>query len=149
MSDIKTALMSDIKASMKSGEKDKLSVLRLISAAAKQKEVDERVELDDAAMLVILDKMAKQRRESIEQFRKGGRDDLAVIEESELEIIQTYLPRPLDDAQIDQLIEAAIAKTGASEIRDMGKVMGTLKPELQGRADMGAVSAKIKARLTA
>ncbi len=134
---------------MKSGEKDKLSVLRLISAAAKQKEVDERVELDDTAMLVILDKMAKQRRESIEQFRKGARDDLADIEQSELEIIQTYLPQPLDDAEIDQLIEAAIEKTGASEIRDMGKVMGTLKPELQGRADMGAVSAKIKARLGA
>ena len=149
MSEIKAALMADIKASMKSGEKDKLAVLRLISAAAKQREVDERIELDDAAMLGILDKMAKQRRESIEQFNQGGRDDLASVEQAELEIIQAYLPQPLDDAEIESLIETAITDTGASEIRDMGKVMGMLKPKLQGRADMGAVSAKIKARLSA
>lgn len=134
---------------MKSGEKDKLAVLRLVSAAVKQKEVDERTDVDDAAMLTILDKMAKQRRESIEQFNKGGRDDLASVEQAELEIIQQYLPKPLDDAEIDSLIDTAIADTGASEIRDMGKVMGSLKSKLQGRADMGAVSAKIKARLGA
>ena len=149
MSEIKAALMADIKASMKSGEKDKLGVLRLISAAVKQREVDERVELNDDAMLGILDKMAKQRRESIEQFNKGGRDDLADVERAELDIIQAYLPKPLDDAEIQTLIDAAIADTGASEIRDMGKVMGALKAKLQGRADMGAVSAKIKARLSA
>ena len=149
MSEIKAALMADIKASMRSGEKDKLAVLRLISAAAKQREVDERIELDDAAMLGILDKMAKQRRESIEHFNKGGRDDLASVEQAELEIIQAYLPQPLSDAEIESLIETAITDTGASEIRDMGKVMGMLKPKLQGRADMGAVSAKIKARLSA
>lgn len=149
MSEIKAALMADIKACMKSGEKEKLAVLRLVSAAVKQKEVDERVEIDDAAMLTILDKMAKQRRESIEQFTNGGRDDLANVEQAELDIIQTYLPKPLDDAEIDQLISSAIDDTGASEIKDMGKVMGLLKPQLQGRADMGAVSAKIKTRLGA
>ena len=149
MSALKAALMADIKACMKSGEKDKLAVLRLVSAAVKQKEVDERVEVDDTAMLVILDKMAKQRRESIEHFTKGGRDDLAAVEQSELDIIQTYLPKPLDDAEIDSMIEEAIDESGASEIKHMGKVMGLLKSKLQGRADMGAVSAKIKTRLNA
>ena len=140
--------MADIKACMKSGEKEKLAVLRLVSAAIKQKEVDERVDVDDAAMLTILDKMAKQRRESIEQFTKGGREDLASVEQAELDIIQNYLPQPLDDAEIDALIDHAISDTGASEMKDMGKVMGSLKPKLQGRADMSAVSARIKARLT-
>lgn len=148
MSEIKAALMADIKACMKSGEKDRLAVLRLVSAAAKQREVDERIDLDDDAMIVILDKMAKQRRESIEQFQKGGREDLAAVEEKELEIIQTYLPQPLSDDEIQSMIETAIADTGASEIRDMGKVMGKLKPLMQGRADMSSVSAAIKAKLS-
>ncbi len=134
---------------MKSGEKDRLAVLRLVSAAVKQKEVDERIELDDSAMLVILDKMAKQRRESIGLFEKGGRDDLAVIEQKELEIIQTYLPQALSEDEVQALIDDAVTQTGASEIRDMGKVMGMLKPRLQGRADMSAVSALIKAKLGA
>ena len=147
MSEIKTALMADIKACMKSGDKDRLAVLRLVSAAVKQREVDDRVETDDPAMIAILDKMAKQRRESIEQFNKGGRDDLAAVEQKELKIIQAYLPQQLSDDEIQTLIDTAVAETGASEIRDMGKVMGKLKPQLQGRADMSAVSAKIKSKL--
>lgn len=149
MSGIKDALMADIKACMKSGEKDRLAVLRLISAAVKQKEVDERVAIDDSAMLTILDKMAKQRRESIEQFKQGGRDDLASVEQSELAIIQNYLPKQLTEAEVELLIDEAIRECGASEIKHMGKVMGSLKSKLQGRADMGAVSAIIKARLSA
>ena len=132
---------------MKSGDKDRLAVLRLVSAAVKQREVDDRVETDDPAMIAILDKMAKQRRESIEQFNKGGRDDLAAVEQKELKIIQAYLPQQLSDDEIQTLIDTAVAETGASEIRDMGKVMGKLKPQLQGRADMSAVSAKIKSKL--
>ncbi len=132
---------------MKSGDKDRLAVLRLVSAAVKQREVDDRIDVDDLEMITILDKMAKQRRESIEQFVKGGRDDLAEVEKKELEIIQTYLPQPLSEDEIQALIDQAVSDTGASEIRDMGKVMGVLKPQLQGRADMSAVSAKIKSKL--
>lgn len=141
--------MADIKTCMKSGDKDRLGVLRLVSAAVKQREVDERIEIDDPAMITIMDKMAKQRRESIEQFEKGGRDDLATIEKQELAIIQTYLPEALPEAEIKAMIDAAVTETGASEIRDMGKVMGLLKPKLQGRADMSAVSALIKSKLSA
>lgn len=148
MSEIKTALMSDIKACMKSGDKDRLAVLRLVSAAVKQREVDDRIDMTDPEMIIILDKMAKQRRESIEQFNKGGRDDLAAVEQKELEIIQAYLPKQLSEEEIQALIDTAVSDTGASEIRDMGKVMGVLKPQLQGRADMSAVSAKIKAKLS-
>lgn len=149
MSDIKAKLMADIKTSMKSGDKPRLGVLRLISSAVKQREVDERVDTDDSAMLQILDKMAKQRRESIEQFESADRQDLADAEKSELEIIQGYLPAQMSGEEIDALIKEAISSTGASSIRDMGKVMGILKPRLQGRADMSAVSAKIKASLNA
>ena len=149
MSEIKAGLMADIKACMKSGDKDRLAVLRLVSAAVKQREVDDRIDIDDQAMIAILDKMEKQRRESIEQFEKGGRTDLAAIEKKELEIIQTYLPQALPEEEIQALIDSAIADTGASEIRDMGKVMGKLKPALQGRADMSAVSALIKSKLGA
>lgn len=134
---------------MKSGDKVRLGVLRLVSSAVKQKEVDERTDVDDPAMIVILDKMAKQRRESIEQFEKGGRNDLAEVEKQELEIIQHYLPQALPEDEVLALIDDAIGKTGASEIRDMGKVMGMLKPQLQGRADMSAVSALIKSKLGA
>jgi len=139
--------MADIKASMKSGDKARLGVLRLISSAVKQREVDERVDTDDGAMIQILDKMAKQRRESIEQFETADRKDLADAEKSELDIIQNYLPAQLSADEIDTLISDAVSTTGASSIRDMGKVMGLLKPRLQGRADMSAVSAQIKARL--
>ena len=145
---LKDTLQQDMKTAMRGGDKPKLAVIRLILAAIKQREVDERIELDDAQITVALDKMSKQRRDSLEQFEKAGREDLAEQERFELEIIQTYLPKPLDDAEIDTLIEAAVEATGASSIKDMGKVMGQLKEKLQGRADMGAVSGKIKARLS-
>lgn len=134
---------------MRAGEKRKLGVIRLVLAAIKQREVDERIELDDSQIVVVLDKMVKQRRESIVQYQKAGRDDLEEQEAYELEILSIYLPEQLDDAEIDTMIEAAIQSSGAASIKDMGKVMGQLKPKMQGRADMGAVSAKIKARLSA
>ena len=147
MSEIKNTVLGDIKACMKSGDKPRLAVLRLISSAVKQREVDERVDTDDAAMIAILDKMAKQRRESIEQFTAANRTDLADAEVAELEIIKSYLPQQLSDAEINEQIDKAVADTGASSVRDMGKEMGILKPALQGRADMSAVSSLVKSRL--
>ena len=147
MSDIKNAVLGDIKACMKSGDKSRLGVLRLISSAVKQREVDERVDTDDAAMISILDKMAKQRRESIEQFTAADRNDLADAEKAELAIIQTYLPEQLSEDEIAQHIDKAVSDTGAASIKDMGKVMGVLKPQLQGKADMSAVSSLVKSRL--
>lgn len=144
---IKDQIKDDMKAAMKAGEKDKLGVIRMVSAAIKQIEVDERKELNDAEVLAVLDKMAKQRRESIKQFREGGREDLAAVEEAEIIVLQTWLPEQLSDAEIDSLVAEAISATGAEGMKDMGKVMGMLKPKLQGRADMGAVSGKIKAQL--
>ena len=146
---LKTQLQSDMKSSMKSGDKDRLGVIRLILSAIKQIEVDERIELDDSRIIAVLDKMAKQRRESIAQFDQAGRDDLSAIEAAELDIIQTYLPQALSEEEIDALIETSIASTGAASMKDMGKVMGMLKPQLQGRADMGKVSQLIKSRLSA
>ncbi len=146
---LKTQLQSDMKSSMKSGDKDRLGVIRLILSAIKQIEVDERIELDDSRVIAVLDKMAKQRRESIAQFDQAGRDDLSAIEAAELDIIQTYLPQALSEEEIDALIETSIASTGAASMKDMGKVMGVLKPQLQGRADMGKVSQLIKSRLSA
>lgn len=145
---IKDQIKEDMKAAMRAGEKDKLGVIRMLSAAIKQIEVDERKELNDAETLAVLDKMTKSRRESIKQFREGGREDLAVIEEAEIEVLQTWLPAQLTDDEITALIKDAIAKTGAESMKDMGKVMGMLKPQLQGRADMGPVSGKIKAQLS-
>ncbi len=145
---LKDTLQQDMKTAMRGGDKPKLGVIRLILAAIKQREVDERIELDDTQVTVVLDKMSKQRRDSLEQYEKAGREDLAAQERFELEIIQTYLPEQLDDAEIDRLIEAAIEATGAASMKDMGKVMGQLRDKLQGRADMGAVSGKIKARLS-
>jgi len=145
---LKDKLQQDMKAAMRAGEKRNLAVIRLINAAIKQREVDERIELDDDQVTVAIDKMAKQRRESIEQYEKAGRDDLVDQEKFELEILKTYLPAQLDEAEIDAMIEAAVTATGASSIKDMGKIMGQLKPKLAGRADMGAVSGKIKARLS-
>ena len=145
---LKTQLLSDMKSSMKSGDKSRLLVIRNMLAAIKQIEVDERIELDDARVIGVLDKMSKQRRESIAQFTTAGRDDLIKIEAAELEIIQEYLPEALSDAEIETLIEDAINATGAVSIKEMGKVMGILKPKLQGRADMGKVSQLIKSRLT-
>ncbi|MDH3871117.1 MAG: GatB/YqeY domain-containing protein [Gammaproteobacteria bacterium] len=144
---LKERIQQDMKDSMRGGNKSRLGVIRLILAAIKQREVDERIELDDTQVTIVLDKMAKQRRESISQFEKAGRTDLVDQEVAELQIIQEFLPEQLDEAEINALIEAAMEQTGASSIKDMGKVMGQLKPKLQGRADMSAVSALIKARL--
>ena len=144
---LKDKLQQDMKDAMRGGDKPRLGVIRLILAAVKQREVDERIELDDAQITTVLDKMSKQRRDSLEQYEKAGRDDLAGQEQFELDILKSYLPEQLGDAEIDALIEEAVQATGASSMKDMGKVMGQLKNKLQGRADMGAVSGKIKARL--
>ena len=146
---MKTRLVDDMKAAMKSGDKARLAVIRLINAAIKQKEVDERVELDDAAVLAVLEKMVKQRRDSISQYEAASREDLAQVERDELAIIDSYLPEKLGEDAIKAAIEAAIAQTGAQNPADMGKLMGVLKPQLAGQADMGLVSKLIKARLTA
>jgi hypothetical protein len=148
-SPLKARITEDMKTAMRSGEKERLATIRLVLAAIKQVEVDTRTALSDDDLLPLLDKMCKQRRESIEQFEQAGRDDLASKERRELEIIQTYLPAQLSEAEIAQLIDEAIAQTGAESVRDMGKVMGIIKPKAQGRADMAAVSARIKARLSA
>ncbi|HIP68784.1 MAG TPA: GatB/YqeY domain-containing protein [Chromatiales bacterium] len=147
-SPLKARITDDMKSAMRAGEKEKLGTIRLILSAIKQIEVDTRKDLDDTQVLNILDKMVKQRRESISQFEKAGRDELAAKEHQEIAIIQDYLPAQLSEAEINDLIEEAINTTGAAAMRDMGKVMGILKPKLQGRADMGAVSASIKARLS-
>jgi uncharacterized protein YqeY len=144
---LKDRITDDMKTAMKAGDKDRLKVVRLILAAVKQVEVDQRKVLEDTDVLGVLDKMLKQRRDSVEQFTKGGRDDLASIELAEVAVIETYMPAQLGDAEIDTLIDAAIEQTGAESIRDMGKVMGVIKAEAAGRADMGAVGAKVKARL--
>ena len=144
---LKSRLQSDMKSSMKSGDKSRLGVIRLILSAIKQVEVDERIELDDDRITAVLDKMAKQRRESIIQFDQAGRDDLSATEQAELEIIQEYLPEALSEDEINALVEQSITATGAATMKDMGKVMGMLKPQLQGRADMGQVSQLIKSRL--
>ena len=145
---LKAKLQQDMKDAMRGGEKRRLGVIRLILAAIKQREVDERIELDDAQVVSVLDKMAKQRRDSLSQYEKAGRDDLVDQEKFELDLLKTYLPEQLGDAEIDALIEDAIQATGASSVKDIGKIMGQLKPKLQGRADMGAVSGRIKARLS-
>ncbi|MDX1697866.1 MAG: GatB/YqeY domain-containing protein [Thiohalobacterales bacterium] len=144
---LKERIQQDMKEAMRAKEKARLATIRLILAAIKQREVDERIELDDDQVIAVLDKMAKQRRESIAQFEKAGRDDLIAQENAELEIIQPYLPKALGEDELNALIDAALQATGASSIKDMGKVMGQLKPKIQGRADMGAVSALIKSRL--
>jgi uncharacterized protein YqeY len=144
---LKDQITEDMKSAMKAGEKDRLKVVRLMLAAIKQIEIDKRVELDDAAVLSVLDKMVKQRRDSVEQFQNGGRNDLADIELAEIAILDTYLPEQLSDSELDALIDEAVKTTGAESIRDMGKVMGQIKTKAAGRADMGAVGAKVKARL--
>jgi hypothetical protein len=137
-----------MKSAMKAGEKERLGTIRLILSAIKQQGVDSRKDLEDSDIIAILDKMSKQRRESIDQYEKAGRDDLAGKEKAELEIIQTYLPSQLGDDEIASMIDEAIKTTGAEVMKDMGKVMGILKPKMQGRADMAAVSAQIKSRLS-
>ena len=144
---LKQQLTDDMKAAMKAGEKDRLGVIRLINAAIKQKEVDERVELDDAAVLAVLDRMVKQRKDSVTQYEAAAREDLAAVERAEIVVIERYLPAKLDEASILAAIDAAIAQTGASTPADMGKLMGVLKPQLAGQADMGQVSALVKRRL--
>ena len=144
---MKQQLTEDMKAAMKSGQKDKLAVIRLINAAIKQKEVDERIELDDAAVIAVLDKMVKQRKDSITQYEAANRADLADVEKAEMVVIETYLPAKMDEAAIVAAIEAAKAQTGAVAPADMGKLMGVLKPMLAGQADMGLVSKLVKAAL--
>ncbi len=147
MADIKTRIGDNVKAAMRGKDKPRLAALRLILASFKQKEVDERIDLDDAKCIAILDKMAKQHRDSIDQFTKASRDDLVEQEQYELDIIEEFLPAQLSDDEINNIILAAIADTGAESIKDMGKIMGKLKGELQGRADMGKVSGIIKSHL--
>ncbi len=145
---MKQQLTDDMKAAMKSGEKDKLATIRLINAAIKQREVDERITLDDAAVLSVLEKMVKQRKDSITQFEAAGRDDLAAIEKAELVVVQAYLPEQIGQEEIDQAIQAAIAEANAGPgPQAMGKIMAILKPKLAGRADMGVVSQRLKAAL--
>lgn len=145
---LKLRIEEDMKAALRAGDKRRLGAVRLILAAVKQREIDERVTLDDTQVLAVLDKMAKQRRESIAQYQAAGRQDLVEQESFELEVIQDYMPAALSEAELDAAIATAIAEVGASSVKDMGKVMGILKPRVQGRADMGAVSARIKAKLS-
>lgn len=144
---LKQRLVEDMKAAMKAGEKRRLGIIRLINAAIKQREVDERIELDDIQVLAVLDKMLKQRRDSITQYEAAKREDLAEQERYEIGICQEYLPAALGDGEIAALIEAAVTATGALSMKEMGKVMAILKPQVQGRADVGAVSALVKQRL--
>ncbi len=144
---IKERVTEDMKAAMRAGEKERLATIRLIMAAIKQREVDERIMLDDVQVISVIDKMVKQRKESIVQFEQGGRADLVAKENAELVILEAYLPTRMSDAEVDQLIAAAIASTGATSIKDMGKVVTQVKSAAQGRADMAAVSARVKAKL--
>ena len=145
---LKQQITDAMKAAMKGGDKSRLGVIRLMLAAIKQREVDERIELDDAQVLAVLDKMVKQRRDSIQQYSAAGRDELAAVEAAEIEVIQTFLPEELTEAEITAIIEAAIAESGAESMRDMGKVMAIVKPEVQGRADIGRVSGLVKQKLS-
>ncbi len=146
---LKSRISDDMKAAMRAGDKQKLATIRLMLSAIKQVEVDSRSDVSDEDIVALLDKMQKQRRESIAQYDKAGRSDLSEIEKQEMSVIQEYLPEQLSAEELDSLITQAIESTGASSMKDMGKVMGQLKPQLQGRADMGAVSATLKARLNA
>ncbi|WP_115514105.1 MULTISPECIES: GatB/YqeY domain-containing protein [Xanthomonas] len=144
---LKQQLTDDMKAAMKSGDKHSLGVIRLINAAIKQKEVDERIEMDDAAVIAVLDKMVKQRKDSVTQFEAAAREDLAQIEREEIVVIERYLPAKMGEAAIVAAIQAAITETGASSPADIGKLMGALKPKLAGQADMGLVSTLVKQHL--
>ena len=144
---LKQQLTDDMKAAMKGGEKDRLGVIRLVNAAIKQREVDERIVLDDAQVLAVLEKMLKQRKDSVTQYEGAGREDLAAVERYEIGVIQAYLPAQLGAAEIEAIVARAIADAGATSAKDMGKVVGLVKPQVAGRADMGKVSALIKAKL--
>ncbi len=143
-SSLSQRLQEDMKAAMKAKDKERLGAIRLIIAAIKQREIDERITLDDAAVLAVLDKAAKQRRESIQQYQAANRQDLVAQEEFELSVIQSYMPEPLDESALAELVKAAITQSGASSIKDMGQVMAILRPQVQGRVDMAILSAKIK-----
>ena len=145
---LKDRIQDDIKSAMRAAERERLMTLRLITAAIKQREVDERISLDDAQVLAVLEKMVKQRRESIASFESGGRADLVAKETAELAVIQGYMPAQLSEGELDALIAEAIAQTGASSVKDMGKVVALVKSKATGRADMAAVAARIKARLS-
>lgn len=144
----KIALTDAMKTAMKNKDKERLSVIRMALAAFKQVEVDERIDVDETRALALLDKMIKQRKDSLQQYRDAGRDDLADQEAFEITVIQEFMPAALSDEEIDALIQDALKQSGASEMKDMGKVMGILKPQVQGKADMGSISAKIKAALS-
>lgn len=145
--DLKTRIMDDMKSAMRSKDSARLESIRMIRAAIQRREVDERVALDDAGVLQVLQKMLKQARDSVAQFEAGGRDDLASRERASIAVLESYLPEPLNDADLDRLIDEAIELSGAATVRDMGKVMGTLKSKVEGRADMGALGARVKQRL--
>lgn len=145
---LKQRIQEDMKAAMKAGAKERLGTIRLILAAIKQREVDERIQLNDTQVIAVLDKMVKQRRESVTQYQAAGREDLADVEAAEIRIIQEYLPKALSKSEIDELIKSAMTETGAASVGDMGKVMALLRPKMQGRADMAAVSARIKTLLS-
>ena len=144
---LKERITEDMKSAMRAGEKERLAAIRLALAAIKQREVDERITLDDGQVVAVIEKMIKQRREAIGQFESGGRSDLVAKETAEIGVLQGYLPAQLTTAEVDALITEAIAATGAASIKDMGKVMGFVKPKAQGRTDMGALSARIKQKL--
>lgn len=146
---LKARIQEDVKQAMRARDRDRVSALRMVSAAIKQVEVDSRTELDDAGVTAVIDKMAKQRRESLEQYEKAGRDDLAAQERYELELLADYLPEPLSSAEITRLVDEAVAAAGATGMQDMGKVMGLLKPQVQGRTDMKALSGLVRERLNA
>ncbi|MEJ2516216.1 MAG: GatB/YqeY domain-containing protein [Gammaproteobacteria bacterium] len=146
---VKTRLTEDMKQALRSGDKGRLSVVRMALAAIQQREVDERVELDDAALVSVIEKLVKQRQDSVEQYRAGGRDDLADKEQTEIEILRTYLPEPLSEEALAGLIEEAVDSTGADSMKDMGRVMGYIKARAAGQADMSIVSARVRARLSA
>jgi len=141
-------IQEDVKAAMRSKDKERLQTLRLITAAVKQKEVDERIEIDDAGLLAVLEKMLKQRKDSIEQFDKAGRDDLSSKEKAEVLVIQEYMPEQMSEDEVAAIVDAAVASTGAESMKDMGKVMGQVKPQVAGKADMGLVSKLVKAKLS-
>lgn len=144
---LKDRIQDDLKQAMRDKNQPRVDTIRLLTAAIKQREVDERIALDDAQVLAVIDKLIKQSRESIEQFQKGGRADLASKEEADVGIWRSYLPQPLSQVEIERLIAEAMSATGAASVKDMGKVMGVLKPKLQGRADIGQVSARVKSQL--
>ncbi|MDI3322839.1 GatB/YqeY domain-containing protein [Pontibacterium granulatum] len=148
MSELKQQITTEMKAAMRAKDKERLGTIRMILAELKRIEVDERVELDDARVLATLDKMSKQRRDSISQYEAANRQDLADVERREMEVIKTFLPQPLNEEEISELIEQAISTSGAQSMQDMGKVMGVLKPQIQGRADVGETSKLVKQRLS-